>query len=86
MAEEIKDKEQGKKEGEKPKKERPTNCAVCNKAFKHKLWYYKNSRYFCNKRCWEKFNAEIKAKAAEAKAKEADSAPPQGNSPEKPST
>jgi len=54
------------------KKERPTNCAVCNKAFKHKHWYYKNGKYFCTKRCWEKLDAEIKAKAAEARAKEAE--------------
>ena len=26
---------------EKTKKVRPTNCAACNKAFKHKIWYYK---------------------------------------------
>ena len=61
-----------KKEPEK-KKERPTNCVVCNKAFKHKRWYYKNGKYFCTKRCWEKMSAEIKAKAAESKEAEAKS-------------
>jgi hypothetical protein len=73
MPEDLKDKEQAKKEpaaAAEKKKERPTNCATCNKAFKHKHWYYKNGKYFCTKRCWEKLSAEIKAKAAEAKAKE----------------
>lgn len=96
MPEELKDKEQPKKEPEavaaapeavkpaevkssakkevKKKKERPTNCAVCNKSFKHKHWYYKNGKYFCTKRCWEKLKTELKTKAAEAKAKEAENA------------
>lgn len=71
------------KEEAKKKKERPANCAVCNKAFKHKHWYYKNGKYFCTKRCWEKLNADLKAKAAEAKAKEAESAA-QAKAPENP--
>jgi len=111
MPEELKDKEQPKKEPEaqtaapeaqkapeaaksaeakpaakeeaKKKKERPTNCAVCNKAFKHKHWYYKNGKYFCTKRCWEKLNADLKAKAAETKAKEAENAA-QAKAPENP--
>lgn len=74
-----------KKSAAKPEtkktKERPTNCAVCNKAFKHKRWYYKNGKYFCTKRCWEKLNAELKAKIAEAKEAEDKDAP---KSPENP--
>ncbi|MBU4377014.1 MAG: hypothetical protein KKD29_05995 [Candidatus Omnitrophica bacterium] len=72
------------KPAEQKEKERPTNCAACNKAFKHKLWHYRNGKYFCNKRCWEKFDAEIKAKAAEAKAKEAGTQEPAAG-PENPS-
>ena len=105
MTEELKDKEQPKKEPEamaqvpeaikpaevkpaaqeeaKKNKERPSNCAVCNKAFKHKHWYYKNGKYFCTKRCWEKLNADLKAKAAEVKAKEAENAA-QAKAPENP--
>ncbi len=107
MSEELKDKEQPKKEPEaaaqvpeaakpaeakqaakeeaKKKKERPTNCAVCNKAFKHKHWYYKNDKYFCTKRCWEKLKADLKAKVAEAKTQEAESAA-QAKAPENPTT
>ncbi|MBN1871850.1 MAG: hypothetical protein JW800_04680 [Candidatus Omnitrophica bacterium] len=55
----------------KPEKVLPTNCAVCNKAFKHKKWYYKNGRYFCTKRCWMKFQSEKKKEAEELAAKEA---------------
>lgn len=77
------DAKSGTPENVKKKKERPTNCAVCNKAFKHKHWYYKNGKYFCTKRCWEKLDAELKAKAAEAKAKEAESAA-QPKAPENP--
>lgn len=69
---------------EKAKKARPTNCAVCNKAFKHKHWYYKNGKYFCTKRCWEKFDTETKAKAAEAKAKEAEAKAKEAESKEPP--
>lgn len=39
---------------EKPqaRKERPTNCAVCNKSIK-KRWFYKNGNYYCTKKCWK---------------------------------
>lgn len=42
-----------KKEAEKPKKEKPANCAACNKSIKKKLFYYRNGKYYCNKRCWK---------------------------------
>ena len=45
---------------------------MCNKAFTHKRWYYKNGQYFCTKRCWKKFAKEKKEKAAkEAQEREA---------------
>lgn len=54
---------------EKPKeapKTRPTNCAQCNKAFQQRRWYYRNGRFFCNKRCWQSAQkkAEQPAQAA----------------------
>ncbi|OGW75784.1 MAG: hypothetical protein A2Z72_05210 [Omnitrophica bacterium RBG_13_46_9] len=33
--------------------ERPKECVVCGKSIK-KLWYYRESRYYCNKACWKK--------------------------------
>jgi len=52
------------------KKSHPTNCIVCNKAFKYKRWYYKNGKYFCSKRCWKKFEGEKKKEAAEKVTKD----------------
>lgn len=31
---------------------RATTCAQCNKRLDRKKQYYRNGRYFCNKRCW----------------------------------
>lgn len=59
-------------EVKKAEKIRPANCVGCNKAFKHRNWYYKNGRYFCTKRCWIKFAAEKKKQEAEKAAKEAE--------------
>lgn len=36
-----------------PKRERPSNCAGCNKSIKKKRWYYRNGKYYCTKRCWK---------------------------------
>ncbi len=36
-----------------PKKEKPANCASCNKSIKNKRWYYRNGKYYCSKRCWQ---------------------------------
>jgi hypothetical protein len=44
------------KEGKKPaevKKEKPANCAACNKSIKKKRWYYRNGKHYCTKRCWQ---------------------------------
>ena len=59
------------KEEKKPEKVKPTNCTVCNKAFKFKRWYYRNGKYFCSKRCWKKFQAEQKKEAEEAEQEKA---------------
>ncbi|MDD5421919.1 MAG: hypothetical protein WC592_03480 [Candidatus Omnitrophota bacterium] len=35
------------------KKEKPANCAACNKSIKHKQWYYRNEKFYCSKRCFK---------------------------------
>jgi len=42
-----------KKEAEEPKIEKPDNCAACNKSIKKILHYYRNGKFYCNKRCWK---------------------------------
>ena len=29
------------------------NCAKCNKSIKRKMGYYRNGKYYCNKRCFK---------------------------------
>ena len=36
-----------------PKRERPSNCAGCNKSIKKKRWYYRNGKFYCSQRCWK---------------------------------
>lgn len=51
------------------KKEKPANCAGCNKSIRKKRWYYRNGKFYCTKRCWT--NALKKeAKAPEEAGKE----------------
>lgn len=37
----------------KPAAEKPTACAKCGKNLGKKSWYYRNGKYYCNKRCWK---------------------------------
>ena len=46
------------------KKEKPSNCAVCNKFIKKKRYYYRNGKYFCTQRC---FKTTVKKASQEAK-------------------
>lgn len=47
-------------EGEKNKgKVKPTNCAQCNKPIKHGMWYYRNGKYYCKKKCWKKATEKV---------------------------
>lgn len=52
------------------KKEKPTNCVVCNKSIKKIRWYFRNGKAYCTKRCWltAKAKEEADKKAAEEKA------------------
>lgn len=50
---------------ETPKKEKPANCAGCNKSIKKKRWYYRNGKFYCSKRCWQTAVEKEKKPAAE---------------------
>ena len=62
-------KPQGQPAPQAPKKERPANCAACNKSMKDKRWYYRSGKYYCTKRCWRTAKKKD-AKPAEAKAEQ----------------
>ncbi len=44
----------------KPAEEKQANCLACNKPIKKLKRYYRNGKFYCNKRCWRK--ATLKAK------------------------
>lgn len=62
----------------KKKKSRPTNCAQSNKRIRRKDWYYRNGKYFANKKAFKLFSAQELEKATKAKeaAAAAAAAPP----------
>jgi recombinational DNA repair protein (RecF pathway) len=39
----------------KPTKELPANCAGCGKPIKKVKRYYRDGKFYCNKKCWKKF-------------------------------
>ena len=47
------------------KVEQQTNCLGCNKSIKKLKRYYRDGKFYCNKKCWRKF---IASKKAEKKA------------------
>lgn len=51
------------------KKEKPSNCAACNKSIKKKRWYYRDGKFFCTKRCWQS-KVKKESSAAESTAAE----------------
>lgn len=61
-----------KKATPEAKKEKPSNCAGCNKSIRKKRWYYRNGKFYCSQRCWK----------ATAKKKEASE--PLAESPQNP--
>lgn len=76
MADEVVKEEKGKVEaavaapaGRKPKKKksRPTNCAQSNKRIRRKDWFYRNGKYFANKKAFKLFTAQEAEKANKAK-------------------
>lgn len=49
---------------EKPKETpagpvKPSNCTQCNKPLKRGNWYYRNGKFYCNKRCWKKTTEKV---------------------------
>ncbi len=55
--------------GRKPKKKksRPTNCAQSNKRIRRKDWYYRNGKFFANKKAFKLYAAQEVEKASKAK-------------------
>ncbi|PIQ90969.1 MAG: hypothetical protein COV71_01660 [Candidatus Omnitrophica bacterium CG11_big_fil_rev_8_21_14_0_20_41_12] len=49
----------------KVKKEKKSNCPVCNKVVKRLKRYYRDGKFYCSKKCWRAFI--IKSKAEEKK-------------------
>ena len=39
----------------KPQVEKQTNCLACNKPIKKLKRYYRDGKFFCNKKCWQKY-------------------------------
>ena len=36
----------------KPAEEKQTNCLDCNKPIRKLKRYYRDGKYYCNKKCW----------------------------------
>jgi len=48
----------------KPAQEKQTNCLACNKPIKKLKRYYRNGKFYCNKRCWRKVALKPKEEKA----------------------
>ena len=59
----------------KKKKSWPTNCVQSNKRIRRKDWYYRNGKYFANKKSFHLYVTQDAEKAAKAKANAAATAP-----------
>lgn len=51
----------------KKKKTRPTNCAQSNKRIRRKDWYYRDGKYFANKKSFKLFATQEAEKAKKEK-------------------
>lgn len=51
------------------KKEKPSNCASCNKSIRKKQWYYRNGKFYCSKRCWKTTSKKDKTPEASQEPK-----------------
>ena len=54
MANEENKKEAVATEKPKPVVEKQTNCPACNKPIKKLKRYYRDGKFYCNKKCWAK--------------------------------
>ena len=50
----------------KKKKSRPTNCLQSNKRIRRKDWYYRDGKYFANKKSFKLYVAQELEKAKKA--------------------
>ena len=46
----------------KPIKELQANCLNCNKPIRKLKRYYRNGKFYCNKKCWRDYTAKLKQK------------------------
>jgi len=51
----------------KPGAEKQTNCLACNKLIKKLKKYYRDGKFYCNKKCWRVFISKSKGGSAEEK-------------------
>lgn len=58
------------------KKSRPTNCVQSNKRIRRKDWYYRNGKYFANKKCFKLYMAQEAEKALKVKEAQTAAEPP----------
>ena len=42
-------------EAPKPAAEKQTNCLACNKPIKKLKRYYRDGKFYCNKKCWHNY-------------------------------
>jgi len=52
----------------KKKKSRPTNCVQSNKRIRRKDWYYRDGKYFANKKSFKLFADKAAQELAKKKA------------------
>ncbi|MBM3246185.1 MAG: hypothetical protein FJZ13_02525 [Candidatus Omnitrophica bacterium] len=45
---------------EAPVKEEQTNCLACNKPIKKVKRYYRDGKFYCNKKCWRTYIEKTK--------------------------
>lgn len=48
----------------KPVVEKQTNCLACNKPIKKIKKYYRDSKFYCSKRCWKSYLEKSKPAAS----------------------
>ncbi len=41
-------------QAKEPAQEKQANCLACNKPIKKLKRYYRNGKFYCNKKCWRK--------------------------------
>jgi predicted transcriptional regulator len=51
----------------KPVAEKQTNCLACGKPIKKLKRYYRNGKFYCNKKCWRKYLDKSKEEQKEKK-------------------